>query len=201
MRAPLLSFFILFGSAALLSQQSTPPASSSTQAIYTAQANSCQRKFDRIRQNGSKASPDQTPTVITENEINAWLTSGNAQLPQGVKKLQFRGQPGVIDATAYVDFDQVTAGRRSSNPLLSLFSGIHEVQATAHASGSGGTGQVHIDSVSLDGVNVPRMALEYFVERYITPKHPDIGLDSQFKLPYRIDTATVGSRQLTVTQK
>jgi hypothetical protein len=60
---------------------------------------------------------------------------------------------------------------------------------------------VHIDSVSIDGVGVPRMALEYFVEKYITPKHPDIGLDSQFKLPYRIETATVGARQLTVTQK
>jgi hypothetical protein len=201
MRILVSAFFILFGSAVLLSQQSAPPAASSTQAIYAAQANSCQRKFDRIRQNGSKTTPDRTPTVITENEINAWLTSGNADLPQGVKKLQFRGQPGVIDAMAYVDFDQVTAGRGSSNPLLSLFRGTHEVQASAHASGSGGTGQVHVDSVSIDGVGVPRLALEYFVEKYITPKHPDIGLDSQFKLPYRIETATVGARQLTVTQK
>jgi hypothetical protein len=201
MRIPLLTFLILFGSAVLLSQQSTPPAASSTQAIYAAQANSCQRKFDHIRQNGSKAHPDQTATVITENEINAWLTSGNAQLPQGVKKLQFRGHPGVIDATAYVDFDEVTAGRGSGNPLLSLFRGTHEVQATAHASGSGGRGQVHIDSVSLDGVAIPRMALEYFVEKYITPKYPNLGIDSQFKLPYRIDTATVGVRQVTVMQK
>lgn len=201
MRVILSVFFVMLVSAAVLSQQSAPPAASSTQAIYMAQANSCQRKFDHIQQNGSKSAPDQTPTIITENEINAWLTSGTAELPQGVKKLQFRGEPGVINATAYVDFDEVTAGRRSSNPLLSLFSGTHEVQARAHASGSGGTGQVHIDSVSLDGVNVPRMALEYFVEKYITPKHPDIGLDSQFKLPYRIDIATVGARQLTVTQK
>jgi len=200
MRIFLLFSVFLAGSAALLSQQSVPPASG-TQAIYAAQANSCQKKFDYIRQNGNQATPDQKPTVITENELNAWLTSGNAQLPQGVKKLQLKGDTGVIDATAYVDFDEVTAGRNSSNPLLSLFRGTHEVQARAHASGSGGAGQVHIDSVSLDGVGVPRVALEYFVDKYITAKHPEIGLDSTFKLNYRIDTATIGPRQLTVTQK
>jgi hypothetical protein len=201
MRIFVLFSVFLVGAAALLSQQSAPPAASGTQAIYAAQANSCQKKFDYLQQNGSKATPDQKPTVITENEINAWLASGNAELPKGVKKLQFKGETGVIDATAYVDFDEVTADRRSSNPLLSLFRGTHEVQARAHASGSGGTGQVHIDSVSLDGVGVPRVALEYFVDKYITEKHPEIGLDSTFKLPYRIDTATVGPRQLTVTQK
>src|SRR3954470_2109061 len=200
MRILLSTMLVLLGSAALLSQQSAPPPSR-TQALYAAQADSCQRKFDRIRQNGRKATPDQTPTVFSENEINAWLTSSYAELPQGVKKLQFRGDPGVIDATASIDFDEITAGRRSSNPLLSLFRGTHEVQAKAHASGGGGQGEVHIDSVSLDGVGVPRMALEYFVEKYITPKHPEIGLDSQFNLPYRIDTGTIGARKLTITQK
>jgi hypothetical protein len=200
MRVLLSTVLLLLGSATLVSQQAPPPASG-TQAMYAAQANSCQQKFDHLRQNGSKAKPDQTPTVFSEGEINAWLSSGNAQLPQGVKKLQLHGEPGIIRATAYVDFDAITAGKRSNNPLLYLFRGTHEVQATAHAGGNAGQGEVHIDSVSIDGVGVPRMALEYFVERYITPKHPEIGIDSRFTLPYRIDTATVGDRKLTVIQK
>jgi hypothetical protein len=205
MRTLVTTGIILGFSAVLFSQQTTPtqqtPAGSSTQAIYQAQAASCQKKFDYIRQNGEKANPDQTPTIISESELNAWLASGDAPLPKGVQKLQMAGDRGVINATAYVDFDQITAGARSSNPLLSLFRGTHEVQAKAHASGSGGQGQVHIDSVSLDGVGVPRMALEYFVDKYIAPKYPGIGLDSQFKLPYRIDLAIIGSRKLTLTQK
>jgi hypothetical protein len=75
------------------------------------------------------------------------------------------------------------------------------VEAKAQAQGSGGQGHVQIESVSLDGVAIPRAALEFFVDRYIKPKHPDIGLDTTFKLPYKIDLATVGSRQLTITQK
>ncbi|HVZ18849.1 MAG TPA: hypothetical protein VG897_17160 [Terriglobales bacterium] len=181
-------------------QQSAPPASS-TQAMYDAAARSAQTKFDRIKQNAGRSSPDQTPTTLTENEINAWLASGRVQLPKGVKKLQFRGTPGIINATAIVDFDEITAGRGSFNPLLALFSGTHRVEATARAQGSGGEGHVNVESASLDGVEIPRRALEFFIDRYIKPKHPEIGLDTMFKLPYKIDSASVESHQLVLLQK
>ena len=181
-------------------QQPSPPASG-TQAVYDAAVRSAQAKFEHIRKNAEQSAPDQRPTILTENEINSWLASGQAQLPLGVKKLHFHGEPGIIDATALVDFDEITANRRSINPLLNLFTGTHRVEARAQAQGSGGEGHIHIESVSLDGVSIPRAALEFFVERYISPKHPEIGLDTVFKLPYRIDLATVGSRQLTITQK
>jgi len=187
--------------ATLSAAQQTPPPASGTQAIYAAQAGSAQNKFAYIHENGAKAKPDPTPTTLRENEINAWLSSGQAQLPTGVKKLQFQGEPDVINATALVDFDEITANQKSHNPLLSLFSGTHRIEARAKAQGTAGQGQVHIQSVSLDGVEIPRMALEFFIDRYIKPRHPEIGLDTVFKLPSRIDTAIVGSHQLTVTQK
>jgi hypothetical protein len=40
-----------------------------------------------------------------------------------------------------------------------------------------------------------------FVEKYLQPKYPGVGLDSKFALPARIDTATVGLHKLTITQK
>ena len=195
-----LIFSLLLLGAVAAAQQSVPPASG-TQAIYDAQSRSAQRKFDHIRQNAAQANPDQSPTVLTENEINAWLSSGQAQLPTGVKKLQLHGEPGVINATAMIDFDEITANRKSYNPLLSLFTGTHRIEAKARAQGSAGQGQVHIQSVSLDGVEIPRMALEFFIDHYIKPKHPEVGLDTVFKLSYRIDTATVGPHLLTITQK
>jgi hypothetical protein len=176
-------------------------AASHTQATYDAAAHSAQRKFDHIEQNGKQAHPDSTPTILTEREINAWFASGEADLPKGVRNLKLQADPGIIHGTADVDFDQVTGGRYSANPLMSLFSGVHQVTAVAHGQGASGTGQVHIDSVSLDGVAVPRMALEYFVDRYIRPKYLDLGIDSTFKLPNRIDRADVGSHEVTVVQK
>jgi hypothetical protein len=58
-----------------------------------------------------------------------------------------------------------------------------------------------VDSVSLDGVEVPEFVLQLFVEKYLKPKYPNIGLDSRFALPARVDAATVGLHRVTVTQK
>ena len=167
----------------------------------SAQAASCERKFAHIETNGRSARPSQAPTVLTEQELNAYLASGQIDLPAGVESVKLQGQTGIINGTARIDFDKVRAGVHSSNPLLAVFSGIHQVEVDTHAHGAGGRGYVHVDSVSIDGIEVPRFALQLFVEKYLQPKNPQIGLDSRFALPDRIDTAAVGEHQLTVTQK
>jgi hypothetical protein len=162
---------------------------------------SMERKLQRVEANGAAAHPDQTPTEFTEEEVNSYLASGKVQLPLGVQSVKFQGEPGIITANTRVDFDQFKAGRNSSNPLLGMFSGVHDVVVQAHARGSGGQGIVNVDSVSLDGVEIPRFVLQLFVEKYLQPKYPNIGLDSRFALPDRIDTATVGRHKLTIMQK
>ena len=166
-----------------------------------AAAASMDQKLLHIESNGQAAHPDQTPTVITEQEVNAYLASDNIELPDGVRSVKLVAQPGVITGTAQVDFDRIREGSHSSNPLLGIFSGVHEVIVVAHAYGAGHQGYLHVDSVSLDGVEVPRFVLQLFVEKYLQPKYPELGLDSRFSLPDRVDTATVGEHKLTVTQK
>ena len=162
---------------------------------------SMQRKLDRIQANGESAHPRPLTTTMTEQEVNAYVASGRVRLPKGVQSVRFSGKPGVVDSVARVDFDQLTAGQRSANPLLSMFSGVHEVAITAHASGAQGVGHVHIDSVALDGVQIPDFVLQMFVNHYIKPKHPNLGIDNTFQLPDRIDSAAVGNHELTVSQK
>ena len=177
-------------------QSSSQPASSGHRL-----ADSMETKLDHIQQNGQKAQPDQAPTVMTEEEVNDYIAADRIVLPQGVKKLRMEGRTGVVTAFLNVDFDEIRAGQKSSNPLLSVFSGRHDVRVEGDAAGSGGQGKVHVREVSIDGFNVPNVALEYFVNKYITPKYPNVGIDSQFRLPNRIDLATVGYHKLTVTQK
>jgi hypothetical protein len=170
-------------------------------ATSSAEIASARQKFRHIETNGEAAHPDGTPTIVTEGEVNAYLASGDLDIPDGVKSVKLQGQPGVIDGTARVDFDRLREGINSSNPLLSIFSGVHDVNVIAHAHGAAGKGFVHIDSVSLDGVEVPRFVLNLFVEKYLQPKYPELGLDSRFTLPDRIDSALVGAHQLTIVQK
>jgi hypothetical protein len=160
-----------------------------------------QAKLQHIEKSAGIAHPDRTPTEITEQEVNAYFAAGKVKLPAGVESVTFRAQPGVITASCRVDFDQVKAGSHSSNPLLSLFSGVHDVVVVANASGAAGQGLVDVQSVSLDGVEVPQFLLEIFVEKYLTPKYPNVGLESRFRLSDKIDTAIVGEHNLIVIQK
>jgi hypothetical protein len=189
------------GSTLATSQQATPQQSSSPHSPGHRLADSMQTKLDHIQENGEQAHPDQAPTVMTEEEVNDYIAAGRIVLPQGVKKLKLEGRSGVVTAFLNVDFDEIRAGQNSSNPMLSLFSGQHDVRVEADASGSGREGRVHVREVTIDGFSVPRMALEYFVSKYITPKYPNVGIDSQFQLPNKIDMATVGYHKVTVTQK
>jgi hypothetical protein len=186
----------------LSSGQSAPSQSPSAQSSGSHRlADSAEAKFMHIQQNGEKTRPDPAPTVFSEEEINAYLASGRVELPQGVKKVRLQGLSGQVTGFLTVDFDQIKQNQHSSNMLLSLFSGTHDVTVETDAAGSAGEGKVHVRTVSLDGTEVPRMALEYFAEKYITPKYPNVGLDSQFKLPNRIDMATVGYHKISIVQK
>jgi hypothetical protein len=170
-------------------------------AANSAAVASMEKKLQYVQKNATLTPPDPKPTEFTEQETNAYLASGQVKLPQGVQSVQLQGQPDVITGTARVDFDQLKAGVKTSNPLLSMFSGVHDITVVAHARGTNHKGYVQVDSASLDGVEIPRFALELFVQKYVTPKYPGVGMNSQFDLPAKIDTATVGQHKVTIMQK
>ena len=194
-------FALLLCSFAFGQNTQQAPAASGTEAMYKAAADSADRKMAFLTQNAIKAQPDPRPTEFTELEVNAYLNSGKVQLPKGVTHPQLSGSDNHVTANARVDFDAFTEDQGSANPLMRLFSGTHDVQVNAQCVGIRGEGRVHIDSVAIDGISVPKAALEYFVQKYITPKYPDLGLDSTFDLPARVDSAVIGSHKLTVIQK
>ena len=165
-------------------------------------AASCEAKLQHIQRNAAAARPDPAPTVLTEAEINAYIAAGKVQLPKGVRSVRFSGAPNVVTSYARVDFDQLAQSKRASNPLLAaLFTGVHDIVVVADARGTGGVGEVNVQSVTLDGTQIPRVALEYLIDHYVKPKYPAAGLDTRFRLAYRIDSAEVGAHKLTVRQK
>ena len=117
---------------------------------------SFENKLRHLQSNAAVKQPDSTPTEFSEQEINAYFASGNIKLPNGVQSVVFQTQPQIVIGTSRVDFDQLKSGKNSYNPLLSVFSGVHEVVVAAHAYGAKGEGFVHVDSVSLDGVEIGR---------------------------------------------
>src|SRR3954464_11960558 len=158
-------------------------------------------RLHHIQQNGVAATPDTAPTVLPDNEGNAYFVAGRVKFPASVQQLRYATTPGTVNAIARIDFDVLTQNATSNNPLLSLFSGVHDVRVIAGASAQSGTATVTAQSVEIDGIPVPRMALEYFVSKYLTSRFPNVGMTSHFKLPSKVDSATVGQAQVTVNQR
>ena len=177
-------------------------ASSRAEQAHSEAFQSARQKFQWIEHNGESATPSTAPTVLIAREWNAYLNEGGVKLPDGLDRIRILSEPGIAHGEADIDFDRLTANRTKSNPLLYLFTGKHRVNVNAHARAANGIGTVHVDSVFFDGVEIPRLALEYFSSRYLRPKYGNaVGLDSKFALHNRIDTAIIGNNQVTITQR
>lgn len=198
----LIFVFLAASLTAAQTSQHQPPPASQTEAMYQNATANAERKMAHLTQNAIKPRPDSTPTEFSELEINSYLNSGQVELPKGVSQPRMTGSNNHVTANARVDFDAYTNGGNGGfNPLMQLFSGTHDVVVEAQAVGIRSEGRVHVDSVSIDGITVPKTALEYFVNKYIKPKYPELGIDSTFDLPGRVDSAVVGDHKLTVVQK
>jgi hypothetical protein len=168
---------------------------------HSASYHAMQQKLAWLKTNGARPHPDPKPTELTGPEINAYFAEGGVKMPKGVSHLRLSSQGATVDAHADVDFEQIMQGRGSNNPLYSLFAGAHDVHAVAQAVGVNGVGTIRVQSIDFDGVTIPQFALEWFVQHYLTPKYPNVGLTSTFKLPLRIESATVETGKVRLIQK
>jgi len=165
-------------------------------------ADSFETKVARIQQNATKQPPKSEPTVFSQDEINAYFAERRLKIPEGVQKVSFELHPDEVTAYTTVDFERLRRDHPNSNPLLAIFDGIHDCEVVARADeSSGGKVHVSVESVTLDGVKIPKMALRLFIEHYVNPKYPNVGLDKTYNLPAHIDSATIDEAKGVIVQR
>lgn len=163
---------------------------------------SMEKKVGEMDAYNSQPNGQPKTTNISEAELNAYFAEGGVKLPVGVKSLKLEFKPAVVTGHSRINFDQLAAAEGRSNPFFSmLFTGEHDVDVVAQASGVNGMANVRIETVTLDGMNVPRQAMQYLVERYIHPKYPNAGLNGQYKMPAHIETAIINQGSVALTQR
>ena len=168
---------------------------------HSADYRSLVQKLAYLKLNAAKPQPDPKPVDLTEAEVNSFFEEGGVKLPRGVSQVLLTSQPGIIDGHAHVDFEEIMQGRGKNNPLYGLFTGAHEIHVVAAASGTNGLASIRTQTVELDNVAVPQWALEFFLQRYVTPRYPNVGMTSTFKLPLRIQTATIERGKVRLEQR
>jgi len=162
---------------------------------------SAERKFAAMDAYAANPRGGGLVTTFTDAELNAYFAEGGVKWPQGISNVRIDDESSVVNGSALIDFDKITASSRSSNPLMALFTGVHTVHVTAKASGARGRARVTVQSVTLDGMQVPNAALEFFLVKFLQPKYPEADLDAVFGMPNRVDSASVGDHQVTFAQR
>jgi hypothetical protein len=172
-------------------------------ASPAAAADAFEQKVAHIKENAKQAEPDPRPTNFSQEEINAYFSERRLpKMPEGVKSVRFELSADSVTAYTTVDFDELRRERKSSNPLLALFTGQHDTVVVAHTQPTS-PGRVHVtvESVEIDGISVPKMALELFIDKWVKPKYPNVGLDNEYTLPARISSAQIRPQLGVIVQK
>lgn len=173
-----------------------PPAS------RRALADSFHQKLEHIQKNAAEKRPSTTPTILREDEVNAYFAERRLKIPEGVESVRFELHADEVIGYTTVDFEKFRKGKPDSDPLLAIFDGVHDCEVTARADQSAnGKVRVSIEKVKLDGVRIPKIVLEMFIERFVNPKFPKVGLDRTYDLPARIDKATIEEHQGRIVQR
>lgn len=167
-----------------------------------AAADSFHKKVDFIKNNATSENPSAKATVFSQEEVNAYFAERRLKMPEGVKTVTFELEKDLVRAFTRVDFEQMRRSRPNMNPLLAIFDGIHDCEVIAETQMvSPGIVRVNVESVRIDGMKVPKMALRMFIDHYVKPKYPNVGLDAEYKLPVRIDSAVIEREKGTIRQK
>ena len=189
-RGPLV--FAILCLAGLLAAHSTAAAESEP-ALSKEAAGSMASKLRQIQQ-GSGSGHSFGLVRISEAEANSYLHYEMApDLPPGVSKPRLKFQPGRPQGSAEVNFDKIKeASKTPPNPLVDYFlRGVHTLGVDGTLHGSGGAAQFHLESVTLDGIAMPRAVVDYLIEHYLKAHYPDVSLEHPFSLPFSIDKLSV----------
>jgi hypothetical protein len=157
-----------------------------------ADAESLRRKVTTIVELGTVSARQPRRTMLTENEVNAYLTfDAIDQIPSGVVEpaITIAGG-GRVSARAVVDLDAVRKqkSQRSLLDPMNYVSGRVPVTAIGMVKASDGVGRVEFESAAIGSIPVPKLILQEIVSYYSrSPERPaGIGLDDSYALPARI---------------
>jgi hypothetical protein len=171
-----------------------------------ADAASMAQKVAAINALGLKPGQKLNRTVVTENEVNAYLAyETKDQLPVGLVEpaVSIVGG-GRITARAVIDLDSVRKQRATGGALdaTSYLSGRVPIAATGLLRTSDGVGRFELESASVAALPIPKSVLQDIINHYSrTQANPaGIGLDAPFALPARIREIQVEVGRATIVQ-
>ncbi len=156
-------------------------------------AQSAARKLEQVREAAGQGRSFGS-VRISEVEANSYLQFEMLPYyPPGVSRVRLQFHPARTQGSLQADFGKLKAAfGGSGNPLIDYFlQGVHTLGADGTFTSSGGIARFALQTVTLDGVALPRMVVDFLIERYLKPSFPEVSIDRPFRLPFSIDKMSV----------
>ncbi len=176
-----------------LVQTSRAQGSELQQRLSWEAAQSAARKLARVREAAGQGRSFGS-VRISEAEANSYLQYEMLPyFPPGVSRVRLKFHPARPQGSLQVDFGKLKAAFGGpENPLVDYFlQGVHTLGVDGTFTSSGGIARFALQTVTLDGVALPRMVVDFLIERYLKPSFPEVSIDRPFWLPFSIDKMSV----------
>ncbi|MBI4464823.1 MAG: hypothetical protein HY647_08990, partial [Acidobacteria bacterium] len=150
-------------------------------------------KLGQVRE-GSLSSTSSRAVRLSEAEANSYFQYHMAYLfPAGLSNVRVKFEPNRPQGWAEVDFDRLKETlRRPPNPFVDyLLQGVHTLGVQGTFDSSNGMGEFRWETVTMDGVVLPRAMVDFLIESYLKARYPQAAIDQPFRLPYSLEKVVV----------
>jgi hypothetical protein len=166
------------------------PSTNASAGLSIAAAQSLEDKLRVLQTPVPPAIHSLRPVTITEAEANSYLKYRSGSfLPPAVHDPELHIASDSVSGTADVDFNQLNKGTPAAQSsdwttraLAGIFTGKQHVAATGKLATGDGQGRVTIESVSIGGINVPPVLVDWLLQNYVAKRYK-IDLSKPFTLP------------------
>jgi hypothetical protein len=164
-----------------------------TCVLFAASADyeSARRKADLIENDQAKPGAVISFSVA---EANAYAREeARREVGEGLRNAKVWFSAGKASGSAVVDFVklQTEKGRPPGLLLRWMLQGEKEVQVSVKVEARDGKAKIDIDEVYLEGVGIPKGAVDLLIEYYLLPRFPEAKIGEWFELRHRVERITV----------
>ncbi len=190
--------------ASSVSRIANPDWESAGPRISKKACESCARKVGALETEAARTGPRRHPvTRFSEEEINSYLALElKSKFHPSLKSLQVSFGEDVLDGTAEIDFDKLSASstKTVTKMIARLFSGVHKLSVRGKLIAEGGKGSFQLDQAKFDDSALPNFLVSEIISAVGKKQKPPFDPLQPTEMPYGIQKVEVHTGYIVVYQ-
>lgn len=159
-------------------------------------ADRARRKMDRL----AKGMPKGSSVTLTAMELNAMAREDvQAAVGDGIRDAKLVFGTNRVTGSGTVNFTKLQTAKGKPPGLMTaiLLRGDHDLKVGVRVTTGKGSGQVDVQSVELDGIDISGKLLDLLIDYYLKPRYPEVKIGKPFDLKYNVERLDITPAGIT----